>query len=102
MRTYFELITELCRIICYLQISIKSYGKFDKGKLVVINTDNNSSPVAVGWTALSSVDMYMSARHGKAVIIAHVFKDYLWESGSKSPVPKVMSHSCENKEENGV
>lgn len=57
--------------------------------MVAINTTDNVSPFAIGKTALSSVDMYMSARQGKGVIILHIYKDHLWETGPKSPIPVV-------------
>lgn len=39
------------------------------------------APVAVGITALSSEDMYMSAGHGKCVEILHVIGDTLCQLG---------------------
>ncbi|XP_014230139.1 eukaryotic translation initiation factor 2D [Trichogramma pretiosum] len=58
-------------------IKFHSYGKLSKGTPVSIITEDNKAPVAVGFTSLSSEDMYMSNGHGKCVDIMHVFGDYL-------------------------
>ncbi|KAG7161306.1 Eukaryotic translation initiation factor 2D-like [Homarus americanus] len=65
-----------------------SYGKFEKGFPVAVNTTENKVPVAIGITAHSSMDMFMSGRHGKGVSILHVYGDQLWEMGTRSPPPK--------------
>ncbi|MCL4120391.1 UNVERIFIED_CONTAM: hypothetical protein GTU68_048734 [Idotea baltica] len=76
-------------IIVKGEVNISSYGKFDKGKMVAIDTLENAIPFAIGKTAMSSMDMYMSARQGKGVIVLHIYKDHLWEMGSKAPIPEV-------------
>ncbi|KAB7493865.1 Eukaryotic translation initiation factor 2D [Armadillidium nasatum] len=47
------------------ELKLGCFGRFEKGALVAVNTDQNASPFAVGKTALSSLDMYMSANQGK-------------------------------------
>nr|XP_045587140.1 eukaryotic translation initiation factor 2D-like isoform X1 [Procambarus clarkii]XP_045587141.1 eukaryotic translation initiation factor 2D-like isoform X1 [Procambarus clarkii] len=74
-------------IITKGEMSPYSYGKFEKGFPVAINTTDNKAPQAVGVTAHSSMDMYMCGRHGKGVSILHVYRDQLWEMGSRSPPP---------------
>ncbi|XP_074642083.1 eukaryotic translation initiation factor 2D-like [Tubulanus polymorphus] len=62
-------------------------GKIDKGQLYAVNLADNRAPIGVGLTAMSSEDMYMSAMKGKGVLMAHVYKDYLWALGDKSEPP---------------
>ncbi|XP_063607889.1 eukaryotic translation initiation factor 2D-like [Penaeus indicus] len=69
------------------QVGPTSYGKFEKGLPAAVNTLENKAPQAVGITAQSSMDMYMSARRGKGITILQVYRDHLWELGSKSPPP---------------
>lgn len=70
-------------------MSPKSYGRFEKGFPVIVNTTENKAPMAVGVTALSSMDMYMAGRQGRGVSILHVYRDLLWEMGSKTPPPSL-------------
>ncbi|KAK7068948.1 Eukaryotic translation initiation factor 2D [Halocaridina rubra] len=67
----------------------RTYGKFEKGFPVCINTTDNKAPQAVGTTAHDNMDMYMAARQGKGVNILHVFRDQLWEMGTKSLAPNL-------------
>ncbi|XP_064097631.1 eukaryotic translation initiation factor 2D-like [Macrobrachium nipponense] len=76
-------------IITRGEMSPRSYGKFEKGFPVAVNTVDNKAPCAVGATAHSSMDMFMAARQGKGVNILHVFKDNLWAMGSKSLPPSL-------------
>lgn len=69
------------------EVNIKSYGKLSKGERVSVNLTNNKAPIAVGKTALSSFDMYMSAKRGKCVNILHYYGDTLSNYGSTLPVP---------------
>lgn len=62
-------------------VTLYSFGKLQKGTPVSINTEDNKAPVAVGFTALSSEDMYMSGGHGKCVEILHVIGDTLCQLG---------------------
>ncbi|XP_043585943.1 eukaryotic translation initiation factor 2D [Bombus pyrosoma] len=66
-------------------VTLYSFGKLQKGTPVSVNTDDNKAPVAVGFTALCSEDMYMSGGHGKCVEIIHVIGDTLCQLG-KPPV----------------
>ncbi|XP_068216132.1 eukaryotic translation initiation factor 2D-like isoform X2 [Palaemon carinicauda] len=91
-------------IITRGEMSPRSYGKFEKGFPVAVNTTENKAPVAVGCTAHSSMDMFMAACQGKGVNILHVFKDTLWAMGSKSlppslGIPKIMIDKKIIKEE---
>lgn len=85
----------------------KSYGRFEKGHLVAINTTENSAPIAVGVTAHSSMDMFMAGRQGRGVCVMHVYFDQLWEMGSKAqppslPPPKVARQDQENNRSEGI
>ncbi|XP_050583834.1 eukaryotic translation initiation factor 2D [Bombus affinis] len=66
-------------------VTLYSFGKLQKGTPVSVNTDDNKAPVAVGFTALCSEDMYMAGGHGKCVEIIHVIGDTLCQLG-KPPV----------------
>ncbi|XP_011494958.1 PREDICTED: eukaryotic translation initiation factor 2D [Ceratosolen solmsi marchali] len=65
------------------------YGKLKKGALVSIITDDNVAPIAIGLTARSSEDMYMSAGSGKCVDIVHVIGDYLYNIDKPLVRPKL-------------
>ncbi|KAK8399414.1 hypothetical protein O3P69_003484 [Scylla paramamosain] len=71
------------------EMSPKSYGRFEKGFPVAVNTIENKAPMAVGVTALSSMDMYMAGKQGRGVSILHVYRDLLWEMGTKTPPPSL-------------
>ncbi|XP_046405879.1 eukaryotic translation initiation factor 2D isoform X2 [Ischnura elegans] len=84
--------------------TIKSFGNLKKGDLVSINLTDNMAPVAVGTAALSSFDMYMSAKRGKGVHIVHYNGDLLCSNIKLGPPnlgpPKLVSLedlNCENK-----
>ncbi|XP_054006889.1 eukaryotic translation initiation factor 2D [Hylaeus anthracinus] len=66
-------------------VTLYSFGKLPKGTPVSIDTEDNKAAVAVGLTARSSEDMYMSGGHGKCVEILHVIGDMLCQLG-KPPV----------------
>ncbi|XP_014603578.1 PREDICTED: eukaryotic translation initiation factor 2D [Polistes canadensis] len=68
-------------------ITFYSYGKLEKGTPVSVNTEENKAPVAIGITALSSEDMYLSAGHGKCIQIYHVMGDTLCQLGKSPPRP---------------
>ncbi|XP_043501124.1 eukaryotic translation initiation factor 2D [Polistes fuscatus] len=68
-------------------ITFYSYGKLQKGTPVSVNTEENKAPVAIGITALSSEDMYLSAGHGKCIQIYHVMGDNLCQLGKSPPRP---------------
>ncbi|KAG8238615.1 hypothetical protein J437_LFUL017742 [Ladona fulva] len=65
--------------------TIKSFGKVEKGDVVAVNLTDNFAPVAVGTAALSSFDMYMSAKRGKCVHIVHFYGDQLCTNVKLSP-----------------
>ncbi|KAF4530566.1 hypothetical protein B566_EDAN009721 [Ephemera danica] len=92
--------------------TIKSFGKMEKGTRVAVNLSTNKAPVAVGKTALSSMDMYMSAKRGKGVHILHTIGDHLWFHSQRPPVPELgppevlskactMESTCEEQTESG-
>ncbi|CAH8580427.1 unnamed protein product [Schistosoma turkestanicum] len=54
-----------------------TFNKIEKDVLCCISTTSNRSPIAVGRTAMSNYDMYMSAGKGKAVSILHVMGDHV-------------------------
>ncbi|XP_031839297.2 eukaryotic translation initiation factor 2D [Nomia melanderi] len=66
-------------------VTLYSFGKLQKGTPVSVDTDDNKASVAVGLTALSSEDMYMSGGYGKCVEILHVMGDTLCQLG-KPPI----------------
>ncbi|PPQ94260.1 hypothetical protein CVT25_004917 [Psilocybe cyanescens] len=48
-----------------------------------------SPPVAIGWMALPSDQLRTAAKEkGKAVHIAHTWKDHLWDMGSRPDIPE--------------
>lgn len=82
------------------EISIKSYGKLEKGDRVAVNLTSNIAPIAVGKAALSSFDMYMSAKRGKCVNVLHFYGDTLSNYGSTLPIPELGSvNFCEQLSE---
>ena len=78
------------------------YGKFEKGYPVAVNLTNNLAPHAMGITANSSMDMYMSAGHGRGVSILHVYGDFLWQMGSKTPPPVITPPEGSPHMEDGI
>ncbi|CAG2054982.1 unnamed protein product [Timema podura] len=66
---------------------INAFGKLQKGDRVAVNLTSNKAPFAVGKAALSSFDMYMSAKRGKGVQILHFVGDHLWSWGTKLTIP---------------
>ncbi|XP_063237573.1 eukaryotic translation initiation factor 2D [Bacillus rossius redtenbacheri] len=68
---------------------INAYGKLSKGDRIAVNMTTNKAPFAVGKAALSSYDMYMSGRHGKAVEILHFVGDELWSIGTRVTLPEL-------------
>ncbi|VDQ09875.1 unnamed protein product, partial [Trichobilharzia regenti] len=49
-----------------------TFNKIEKDVLCCISTTSNRAPIAVGRTAMSNYDMYMSAGRGRAVSVLHV------------------------------
>lgn len=87
-----------------------------KGQMCSVILKGNQAPVAVGKTALSGEDMFMSAMRGKGVIILHTFGDHLWALGDKSQIPLIsvqevtedvgsgnqMSSNCEKSKDDCI
>ena len=78
-------------IIINESLGTKAYkdGKIKKDDIMSVNLDNNKACVAVGTSALSSEDMYMSGKRGKALKILHVFGDQLWIHFGKLELPEL-------------
>ncbi|XP_076658755.1 eukaryotic translation initiation factor 2D [Halictus rubicundus] len=70
-------------------VTLYSFGKLQKGTLVSVDTDDNKASVAVGITALSSEDMYMSGGYGKCIEILHVIGDMLCQLGKPPKRPNL-------------
>lgn len=70
-------------------LGIKAYGKIEKGDIHSVNLLSNKAPVAVGNAALSSEDMYMSGKRGKALMIKHCLGDYLWQHDGAHKLPNL-------------
>ncbi|XP_067012499.2 eukaryotic translation initiation factor 2D [Anabrus simplex] len=68
---------------------IKAFGKLEKGDRVAVNLSCNKAAIAVGKAALSSIDMYMSGKRGKAVNVLHFVGDELWSYGTKLALPEL-------------
>ena len=78
-------------IIINDSLGTKAYGdgKIKKDDIMSVNLDNNKACVAVGTSALSSEDMYMSGKRGKALKILHCFGDHLWIHFGKLELPEL-------------
>ncbi|XP_049844815.1 eukaryotic translation initiation factor 2D [Schistocerca gregaria] len=89
-------------VILQGEFNAKSYGNLQKGERVAINTTTNLAPVAVGTTYLSSTDMFLCGKRGKAVRVLHFLGDDLWAQGTKTAVPNLgppNGFACEKEEE---
>ncbi|XP_065576712.1 eukaryotic translation initiation factor 2D-like isoform X2 [Artemia franciscana] len=71
-------------------LGVRAYGKLPKDTPVYVNTTVNSAAIAVGKTWLSSEDMYMAARKGKAVEILHYLGDCLHQLSGKISRPNLQ------------
>ncbi|ORZ10863.1 hypothetical protein BCR42DRAFT_333177 [Absidia repens] len=71
-----------------------SLPQVKKGELVAITIRGYKYPLAVGTMATSSADIKVrSGMKGKAVIILHVYNDFLWSMGDKSDPPELKDIS---------
>ncbi|KZC12822.1 PREDICTED: eukaryotic translation initiation factor 2D [Dufourea novaeangliae] len=70
-------------------VTLYTFGKLHKGTPVSVDTDDNKASVAVGITARSSEDMYMSGGHGKCIEILHVIGDTLCQLGKPPSRPNL-------------
>nr|XP_033341458.1 eukaryotic translation initiation factor 2D [Megalopta genalis] len=70
-------------------VTLYSFGKLPKGTPVSVDTDDNKASVAVGITALSSEDMYMSGGYGKCIEILHAIGDTLCQLGKPPARPNM-------------
>ena len=68
--------------------------EFQKDEVCSVALLGNRAPVAVGYTAVSSVQAREQGMRGKGVIILHSYLDQLWAQGAKSNIPIIppMSH----------
>uniref|UniRef100_T1J5Q9 Uncharacterized protein n=1 Tax=Strigamia maritima TaxID=126957 RepID=T1J5Q9_STRMM len=69
--------------------NVNTFGKLKKGDVCCVDLTDNKSVVAIGKTALSSEDMFLSGKRGKGVIILHSYLDHLWAAGEKNSLPIV-------------
>ncbi|KAF5397343.1 hypothetical protein PHET_09315 [Paragonimus heterotremus] len=89
-KTHDELISKLASgadlmipgIVLDHPLSSSSFDSVQKGVLCAISTISSRAPIAVGHTAMSSYDMFMSGGRGKAVIIYHVLGDSICALGT--------------------
>ncbi|CAH8875717.1 unnamed protein product [Trichobilharzia szidati] len=64
-----------------------TFNKIEKDVLCCISTTSNRAPIAVGRTAMSNYDMYMSAGRGRAVSVLHVIGDHVCSLASSVTRP---------------
>lgn len=76
-------------IVINEELGDKAYGKIEKDQILSVNLTKNKAPVAIGMAHLSSEDMYMSGKRGKALIIKHCIGDFLWQHDGKMPLPEL-------------
>ncbi|KAJ2607578.1 hypothetical protein H4S08_004771 [Coemansia sp. RSA 1365] len=63
-----------------------------KGELVAVCCPGNLAAHAIGTLAIDTKDICrVSGAKGKAVLIAHTYRDHLWGSGSKVVLPEIVS-----------
>ncbi|KAF6772016.1 hypothetical protein AHF37_09170 [Paragonimus kellicotti] len=90
IKTHDDLISKLASgadlmipgIVLDRPLSPNSFDSIQKGVLCSISTISSRAPIAVGHTAMSSYDMFMSGGRGKAVIIYHVLGDSICALGT--------------------
>ncbi|XP_064625145.1 eukaryotic translation initiation factor 2D-like [Lineus longissimus] len=70
-------------------VTPETFKHLDKGTPASVNLLPNKAPIAIGKTAMSGSDMYLSAMRGKGVMLYHVYKDQLWAHGDKSNPPEL-------------
>ena len=70
-------------------LGMKAYGDINKDDVISVNLAENKAPVAVGMAALSSEDMYMCGRRGKALKIMHCIGDQLYLHYGKPQLPEL-------------
>ena len=76
-------------IIVDESLGIKAFGNINKDDPLSVNLDENKASVAVGMAALSSEDMYMSGKRGKALKIIHCYGDQLHLHYGKPQLPEL-------------
>ncbi|TGZ70154.1 hypothetical protein CRM22_003349 [Opisthorchis felineus] len=81
----------------------KSFDGIEKGILCSIITSSNRAPFAVGHTAMSSYDMFMSGGRGKVVIVYHIIGDNVCSLGPPVSRPLLVhpAHSSVSQEKLG-
>ncbi|KAJ2450154.1 hypothetical protein EV183_004468 [Coemansia sp. RSA 2336] len=61
-----------------------------KGSLVAVCCPGSRAAQAIGVLTLDTRDIHkVSGAKGKAVLIAHTYKDCLWDAGSKQELPEI-------------
>ncbi|KAI5696841.1 hypothetical protein M8J75_000934 [Diaphorina citri] len=80
--------------------SKKHFGNHQRGDRVLINLASNKAGVAVGETARSSEDLFMSGGKGKAVNILHYWGDELCKAAIEIDYPQLGKPDvCKTQEE---
>jgi translation initiation factor 2D len=64
--------------------------------------DAREPPLAVGHMAIDADKINHGVTKGKAVIVLHTWKDYLWAIGSKGEPPEAVAVSAPGDEETGT
>ncbi|KAJ2779842.1 hypothetical protein GGI15_003752 [Coemansia interrupta] len=70
-----------------------------RGDIVAVCCPGSLGAQAVGVLTFDTKDVYsVSGAKGKAVLIAHTYKDHLWESGSKEEPPEIVGEHTDDTE----
>ena len=71
------------------ELGMKAYnnGLIKKNDPLAVNLTKNKASVALGTAHMTSEDMYMSGRRGKALKILHCYGDHLWIHCGKNTLP---------------
>ena len=76
-------------IIVDESLGMTAFGKINKDDSLSVNLSENKASVAIGMAALSSEDMYMSGKRGKALKIMHCYGDQLYLHYGKPQLPEL-------------
>ncbi|KAF2609109.1 hypothetical protein F2Q68_00046262 [Brassica cretica] len=65
----------------------EGFPSFSAGEIWSVKVPGNAAPIAVGFTTMSSAEGIKAGLRGKALRIAHYYRDFLWESAEGHYVP---------------
>ncbi|CAN7087629.1 unnamed protein product [Brassica oleracea var. botrytis] len=65
----------------------EGFPSFSAGEIWSVKVPGNAAPIAVGFTTMSSAEGLKAGLRGKALRIAHYYRDFLWESAEGHYVP---------------